>query len=172
MRLKRVKILFTSLLILTFGLVVIQIWAILTGAFSILLPFLMLGLLGLSIKQCGKIATLPNLVEIKDLRWDLAAMKNLKFELLFLSLVTLVPLLGSLVPLPLAAVSPELLLGGSLLYLLLQSCLVLASCCQLVITLDLLEQAFDLFDRFQAALQLKEESESNTKATPIESAQS
>ena len=151
MSLKNYKQVVTSLLFLNACLAGVQIWAICTGNLSILFPLLMLVLPLFVMRGCRQVATLPSLTEIKALRWELVALKNLKFELLFLMVVTLVPLCGGLLllfsPVPMAIRS---MLGGRFVFFALQTCLVLVSCYQLVLTCDLLEQSLDLFEKIEA----------------------
>lgn len=144
MHLKRIKNAMIGLMSLQFLLAGFQIWSLLKGEPSPAVPLFMMGVSFVVIRWGNQAATGPELTAVKELKWDLVALKNLRFEWLFFLLVTLIPLCGSFLLRSMRVVgiaSP--FLGG-----VMTTCLLLVSCYQLVLTSNLLKKILGLFEIF------------------------
>lgn len=145
MHLKRIKNAVIGLMSLQFLLVGVQIWSLLKRSPSPLLPLFMMGVSLVVLRWGDQVATRPELTAIKELKWDLVALKNLTFEWVFFLLVTLIPLCGSFLLRSMRGMGLESpFLGG-----LLTTCLLFVSCYQFVLTSDLLKKILGLFEIFE-----------------------
>ncbi len=147
MKLKSIKSLIIGLMSLQFLLAGFQIWSLLKGRPSPLLPLFMMGVSLVVIRWGNQVAMRPELIAVKELKWDLVALKNLTVEWVFFLLVTLIPLCGSFLLRSMRGVGLESpFLGG-----LITTCLLFVSCYQFVLMSDLLKKILGLLEIFEGS---------------------
>ena len=112
----------------------------------------------LLIFYCKKVASLPELLEVKDLRWQLKGIKNLKWELLLLLLTGIIPLIGVIFMNEIIA--PDVSLSDSIIVdVLVQGCILLGICWQIVLSKDCLGRFLRLTENFNPSNTSKDTTE-------------
>ena len=155
MKFQIVKSLTISLFILNFGLAAFQFFCLIKGMLSLWTAFFMLITPLLLIVCCKKLSSLPELVEIKDFRWHLKGIKNLGWELLLLLLTGLIPLVGTIFTKGLFSSHPDLS-ASTLVTVLIQGCILLGICWQVILSKDCLMRFMKLTDAFNSKDQSNE----------------